>query len=89
MHLAAALDHSLLVGLKIKVEMAERVILDGARLGAKLVELGQLLDRRLALHDKAALDVQKRALELGIGERLARIAREALAERCHLVLSLF
>src|SRR6476661_7297979 len=42
MYLSAALDHFGFVGLEIKVEIAERMVLDGASLGAKLVELRQL-----------------------------------------------
>ena len=83
MHFPAALVHLLLIGLEIEVEITECVVLDRPRLGAKLIELGQFLDRRLALQDEAALDVLKRTLELRVGERLARIAGEAAAGRCH------
>ena len=54
--------------------MGERVVLDGARLLAKRVELGQLRPGRLALDDEAALDVEKRLLQLGIRERLGGAA---------------
>ncbi len=48
MHLPAALDHLGFIGFEIEVEMVERVVLDGAGLGAKPVELRQLVNRVLA-----------------------------------------
>ena len=79
MHLPAALPHLPLIGFEIEIEMGERVVLDRARLLAKLVELGQFRDRRLALDDEAVLDVQERALKLRIGERFVRALLEGLA----------
>ena len=55
MHMPAALDHLPLIGFEIKIEMVERVVLDGARLLAKLVELRQLRERRLRFAMKPRL----------------------------------
>ena len=63
MHLAAALDHLALISLEIKIEMRERVVLDGAGLVAQRVELGQFRLRRVALDDETALDVLQRLLQ--------------------------
>ncbi len=78
-HRAAALGHLALIGLEVEVEMPERMVLDGARLGAKRLELRQSFHRRLPLEDEAALDVEQRALEFGIGEGPARVAAETRA----------
>ena len=41
MHVPAGCRHARLVGLQVEVEMVERVVLDGARLLAQLLELRQ------------------------------------------------
>ena len=75
-HMPAALVDLPLVGFEIKVEMGERMVLDRARLVAQRVELRQLRPRQRALDDEAALDVEKRALQLGIGQRAAALCLE-------------
>ena len=73
MHLAAAFDHFPLIGFEIKIEMRERVVLDGARLVAELVELRQLRLGSGALDDEPAFDVEKRTLQLCVGQRSCRV----------------
>ena len=53
-HLAAGLDHLLLIGLEVEVEMGQRVVLDVARLVAQRLEFRQRVDRVLALVDEVA-----------------------------------
>jgi hypothetical protein len=66
MHVASALCHLPLVGLEIKVEMIERMVLEDARFLAEFAELRQLRPRQAALDDETAFDVEKCPLELRI-----------------------
>ncbi len=68
MHIPAARLHRPLIGFEIEVEISERMVLDGAGLVAQRAELRQLPLGERALDDEAALDVEKCALKLLVGE---------------------
>src|ERR1700687_2492230 len=83
MHHAPALGHLALISLEIKVEMAERVVLDGTGLVAELVEFGEFRFRRFALDDETALDVLQRFLQLHVGKRVSDVGFEGVAGIFH------
>jgi hypothetical protein len=70
MHLASALDDLAFIGFEIKVEMGERVVLDGASFGAERIELWQLRLGCGTFGDKPGFDVLERSLQLAIGESI-------------------
>ena len=83
--LAALRDDALFPGFEIEVEVGKRVVLDIARTIAQRLELGQLVGDFLAPGDEIDLDEFQRALQVGVGERVARIFLEAwrCRERAH------
>src|SRR6185437_5119723 len=83
MHLSAVGDHLLLEGFEIEVEMRQRVLLDGHRLLAQLLPFGQLRHRVGAALGKASAQIDHRALQIGIAERMARVGFEGAAGRLH------
>ena len=72
---AAARADLPLVGLEIKVEVGERVILDRAGAVAQRFELGQPRGRRRPPTDEIARE-RHRALQSGVGQRLMRVLLE-------------
>ena len=83
MHLAAALDHLALVSLEIKVEMRQRVVLDGAGFLAQRIELGQLGLRRPRLTMKPRLTFWSAFCKRGVGERPRGAGLEVVLRVCH------
>ena len=72
---AAAVANLALVGLEIKVEMRERVVLDGAGAVAQRVELRQPSRTRRAARDEIAR-MAERALEARVGQRVVYVVLE-------------
>ena len=75
-HMAAGGDDLLFIGLQIEVEMFERMVLDVPRPVAQGVELGQGVNRFLALVDEANPHIAEGLLQLSIGKRAASIFLE-------------
>ncbi len=80
--LAAARADLGLVGLEVKVEMRERVVLDRAGAVAQRLELGQSCGRRGAPGDEIARK-RHRALQARVRQRLVRVLLELGRSRDH------
>src|SRR5215469_872585 len=82
-HLSAVGDHFLLEGFEIEIEMRQRVLLDRHRLLAQLLPFGQLRHRVRAALGESAAQIDHRALQIGIAERMVRVGLEGAAGCLH------